>query len=96
MKMFFLIYDVDFDEEVMETLSICCVAGYTKWDRVIGRGERSEPKFDDAVWPGFNCAVMMGVDEELEGEVFDAMRSLHKKLGGKALKVFCWPLEKVI
>ena len=96
MKMFFLIYDVDFDEDVIEILSTCCVAGYTKWDRVMGRGERSDPKLDDAVWPGFNCAVMMGVDEELETEVFEALKSLHKRMGGKALKVFSWPLEKVI
>jgi hypothetical protein len=96
MKMLLLIYDVDFDEEVMETLTTCCVAGYTKWDRVMGKGERSDPKFDDAVWPGFNCAVMMGVDEALEQAMFEALTSLHKKMGGKALKVFSWPLEIVI
>ena len=95
MKMFLLIYDVDFDEDVIEILSTCCVAGYTKWDRVMGRGERSEPKMDDAVWPGFNCAVMMGVEKELEAVVSEALQSLHKRMGGKALKVFSWPLEKV-
>ena len=96
MKMLFMVYDVDFDEDVMEVLSTCCVAGYTKWGRVLGKGERSNPKFDDAVWPGFNCAVMMAVDNELEPKVFEAMQSLHKKIGGKALKVFGWPLERII
>jgi hypothetical protein len=96
MKMFLLVYDVDFDEEVMQTLSTCCVAGYTKWDRVMGKGERSDPKLDNAVWPGFNCTVMMGIEEELEQSVFEALRDLHKNMGGKALKVFSWPLEKVI
>lgn len=96
MKMLFMVYDVDFDEEVMETLSTCCVAGYTKWSKVLGKGERSNPKFDDAVWPGFNCTVMMAVDDELEPVVFEAMRSLHKKIGGKALKVFGWPLERML
>jgi len=96
MKMLFMIYDVDFDEEVMETLSTCCITGYTKWSKVLGKGERSAPKLDDAVWPGFNCAVMMAVDNELEPKVFEAMQSLHKKKGGKALKVFGWPLERII
>ena len=96
MKMLFMIYDVDFDEEVMETLSTCCITGYTKWSKVLGKGERSAPKLDDAVWPGFNCAVMMAVDDELEPKVFEAMQSLHKKKGGKALKVFGWPLERII
>ena len=96
MKMFFLVYDVDFDEDVMETLTACCVTGYTKWSRVLGRGTRSDPKLDDAVWPGYNCSVMMGVEEELEQEVYEAMKLLHEKMGGKSLKVFTWPLERVI
>jgi len=96
MKMYLIIYDAGFDEDVMETLSTCCVTGYTKWTRVLGKGERSAPKMDDAVWPGFNCAVMMAVEEELEATVFDALQSLHKRMGGKALKVFGWPLERVI
>ena len=96
MKMFLIIYDVDFDEDVMEILSTCCVAGYTKWRQVLGKGGRSDPKMDDAVWPGFNCAVMMAVDEELEPLVFEALQSLHERMGGKAIKVFGWPLEKVI
>ena len=96
MKMLFMIYDVDFDEDVMETLSTCCVTGYTKWTRVLGKGERSDPKLDEAVWPGFNCAVMIAVEKEVERAVFDALQSLHKRMGGKALKVFEWPLERVI
>jgi len=96
MKMYMIIYDVDHDENVMETLSQCCVMGYTKWTRVLGKGSRSNPKMDDAVWPGFNCVVMMGVDEESEPVVIEAMKSLHEGMGKKALKVFCWPLEKVI
>lgn len=96
MKMFLMIYDVDFDEDVMEILSACCITGYTKWDRVLGKGERSIPKLDDAVWPGFNCAIMMAVENEQEPAVFEALQSLHKRVGGKALKVFGWPLERVI
>ena len=29
MKLYLLIYDVDFDEEVMEMLAQCCVTGFT-------------------------------------------------------------------
>ncbi len=96
MKMFLIIYDVDFDEDVMEVLSTCCIAGFTKWGRVLGKGERSDPKLDDAVWPGFNCAVMMAVEKELEPVVFEALQALHKQMGGKGMKVFCWSLERVI
>jgi nitrogen regulatory protein P-II len=96
MKMLFMIYDVDFDDDVMDVLSTCCVTGYTKWGRVLGKGERSEPKMDDSVWPGFNSAIMMAVESDLEQQVFEALQSLHKRMGGKALKVFGWPLERMI
>ncbi|MBT9437714.1 MAG: transcriptional regulator [Desulfobacterales bacterium] len=96
MKMLFMIYDVDFDDDVMDVLSTCCVTGYTKWSRVLGKGERSEPKMDDSVWPGFNCAIMMAVESDIEQQVFEALQSLHKRMGGKALKVFGWPLERMI
>ena len=96
MKMFIIIYDVTNDDDVMETLSNCCVSGYTKWSKALGKGKRSDPKMDDAVWPGYNCAVMMAVDEDLESEVYNALLKLHKKTGKKALKVFGWPIEQLI
>jgi len=71
------------------------VAGYTRWDRVLGKGVRSDPKLDDAVWPGFNSAVMMAIEEDLEPMLFVAMESLHKKMKGKALKVFSWSLDRI-
>lgn len=95
MKIYFLVYDVDFDEEVTEVLDSCCVAGYTKWTRVLGKGERSEPKFDNAVWPGFNCSIMMAVDEALDPTVTGALKRLHRQMGEKALKVFSWPATKM-
>jgi len=35
MRMFFIIYDADSDEEVMQLLGGCNVLGFTKWDRVL-------------------------------------------------------------
>ena len=63
MKLFLMIYDADFDEDVMEMLTICCVTGYTKWDRVLGKGKKSDSKLDDAVWPGYNCAVAVAAGD---------------------------------
>ncbi len=96
MKMLFLVYDVDYDEEVMQTLTSCCLTGYTKWTRVLGKGVRSDPKLDDAVWPGFNCVIMLAVEDKIEQDIYDALQSLHKKVNEKALKVFSWGLDRVI
>jgi len=96
MKMFFIIYDADFDEDVMETLTACRVTGYTKWDRVLGRGKKSDPKFDDAVWPGFNCAIAVVVEDEVEDELFNELEKLSGRLGGIGFKVFELPVLRVI
>lgn len=96
MKMFMIIYDVIYDEEVMEVMNHCCVSGYTKWERVLGKGKRSNPKMDDAVWPGYNCAMLVAAEPELEESLYGALRSLCERLGERSLKVFSWPLERVI
>ncbi|HPC47830.1 MAG TPA: transcriptional regulator [Deltaproteobacteria bacterium] len=96
MRMIFMIYDVDFDDDVMDTLSSLELTGYTKWDRVLGKGKRSEPKLDDAVWPGFNCAVMIAVEDDNEQAVFSALEDLFKRLGAKGFAVFELPVLRVI
>jgi hypothetical protein len=94
MRMYFLVYDVNFDDEVTAALDGCCIAGYTKWTRVLGKGEHSDPKFDNSVWPGYNCSIMMAVDASLEAAVDDALTGLHRQMGQKGLKVFTWAVEQ--
>ena len=96
MKMLLVVYDVDFDDDVMGMLDDLPLAGYTKWDRVLGKGKNSEPKLDDAVWPGFNNAVAVVADDKTEDKVFAALRMLFKKLGGKGFAVFELPVMRVI
>ena len=89
-----MIYDVELDEYIMEVLSKCRVNGYTKWDRVLGRGERSAPKMDDSVWPGFNCSIAMAVEENIESEVMSALTEIVQKIGGKGMEVFELPVAR--
>ncbi|HOJ13586.1 MAG TPA: transcriptional regulator [Deltaproteobacteria bacterium] len=96
MKMLLMVYDAEFDDEVMAALARLPLAGYTKWDRVLGKGRRSEPKLDDAVWPGFNCAVAVAVDDETEEAAFRELQGLFTRLGGKGFSVFELPVLKVI
>lgn len=96
MKLLLIIYDVDFDEDVMEVLNTCCVTGYTQWDRVLGRGKNSDPKLDTPVWPGFNRALAVAVEEEIETGVMQAVQELSDRLGGSGFKVFQLPVLRVV
>ncbi|MFN3534543.1 MAG: PG0541 family transporter-associated protein [Desulfatiglandales bacterium] len=94
--MFLIIYDVVFEEEVMEVMAKCCVPGYTKWERVLGKGKRSDPKLDNAVWPGYNSAMLVAVETESEELFYSSLCNLCERLGHKSLKVFSWTSERVI
>lgn len=96
MKMYMIIYDASFDEDVTDTLTSCCITGFTKWRRVLGRGERSDPKMDDAVWPGYNSTIMMAVDIPEEPEVTEALKGLYGRMGSMGLRLYSWPIEKIL
>jgi len=96
MKLIFITYDVDFDEEVMEILNSLEITGFTKWDRVLGKGKNSEPKLDDPVWPGFNCAIAAVISDEEQEKILGSLKRFSSQLDGKGFKVFVMPVLMVI
>ena len=96
MKMYMIVYDAGYDEDVIETLSSFGIAGYTKWTKVLGRGIKSDPKMDDGIWPGYNSSIIMTVDEEQEAGIKQELRKLYTKVNSKGLRVFCWPVRQII
>lgn len=94
MRMLFAVYDAVYDQEVLEALDKCGEQGYTKWHRVLGRGERSEPRMDTAVWPGFNNAVVMAVQDGQEAAIKDALAELGSGRGG--LRLYALPVERLL
>ena len=95
MKLFLVIYDVAFDEDVMEGIETSSVTGFTKWDRVLGKGPHSDPRMDDAVWPGFNSVVAVAVDEDKEKVVLGALQAIARRLEGAGIKIYELPVRQV-
>lgn len=96
MKMCLIIYDAGFDDELIEALNCSNIKRYTKWTQVMGKGEKSEHKMGDAIWPGFNCATMIAIEPAEESKLTDELKKLYEKMGYKGLKVYSWPLENII
>jgi hypothetical protein len=88
MKLLFITYDADFDEDVMEMLISLGVMGFTKWDRVLSKGRNSEPKLDNPVWPGFNCAVAAVINDDDQERILEDLTKFTLQLHGKGFKVF--------
>ena len=95
MKLFLTIYDVTYDEDVMETLNNCGVIGFTKWDRVQGKGPNSVPKLDTAVWPGYNNAVAVVANDDNEEIVRESLRAVAKRLHGSGIITYELPVNEV-
>ncbi len=95
MKLLILIYEADFDEEIMEFISSKNL-GYTKWDRVLGKGKSSSPRLDDTIWPGFNITLAVMVEDDRGEDLVYTLRELSEKIGKKGFKVFEMPVVKII
>ncbi|MDD2603372.1 MAG: hypothetical protein PHF66_01005 [Desulfobacteraceae bacterium] len=97
MKMLMVAYDAACDDEVLEILARCDAPGFTRWKRVSGRGRNSDPRMDDSVWPGYNNVLLAVVEDGQPLEnIREALSRLHRRLGGKGLKVFSWPVAEEI
>jgi len=92
----FLAYDVDYDEDITNLLSSGIVSGFTKWDRVLGAGQKSDPKMDTPVWPGYNCLVMIILSKENEINFKKEISEFINKHNGAGIKLFILPLLEVI
>ena len=95
MKLLIIIYEADFDEEIMEFISSKNL-GYTKWDRVLGKGKSSSPRLDDTIWPGFNITLAVMVEDDRGEDLVYTLRELSEKIGEKGFKVFEMPVVKII
>ena len=95
MHMYWIFYDVAYDEDVMEMLDHCCVTGFTKWDRVLGKGPHADPKMDTSVWPGFNCAVVVVAEDPVASELLRALMELKDRMGRRGIEVFRSAVERI-
>lgn len=94
MKLFFVVYDVDFEGEVMEVLKASGIRSYTLWERVLGVGERSEPKLSTHAWPSFNRALVAVVEEKAVERLIEGMRHLCLRPQG-GIRAYFWEVEEI-
>ena len=94
MKMVMIIYNEAIDDEVMGALSSCGAEYFTKWQRVLGKGQVSEPHLDSNVWPGVNNVCMAVTDDKKVPGILSKIKELHSRLGKEGIKAFVLPVEE--
>ena len=95
MKMVVIAYNEAIDEEVMELLRNNVQAEYTKWTKVSGWGQHSEPHLMTHVWPKGNNVLMTCVEDQKAVKIMDGVRELRKTLGHEGIKAFSMPVDDV-
>lgn len=95
MKMVMIIYNEAIDDEVMDSLQRCCIEYFSKWRKVLGKGQASEPHLDTSVWPGVNNVCMAVVDDKKVTPLLSKVKELRARLGKEGIKAFVLSVEDI-
>lgn len=95
MKMVMAVYNISVDAEVMEAMDEMGVVCFTKMPRVVGKGKKTGPRLDDAIWPGVNTLSLFVLPDERAQAVMDAFEHLRATIGRKTgIKAFLLNVER--
>jgi nitrogen regulatory protein PII len=97
MKMVLISYYMGIEEELTEALSTLGIEGFTKWERVLGRGKTSGPHLGTHIWPKTNALLSIALEDAQAFLLMEKVQELkHTSLGKEGIKAFLWPIEKII
>jgi hypothetical protein len=91
----FIIYDRAIDEEILETLSACCIEKYTRWHDASGVGA-SGPHLGDHIWPALNNVMMAVVEAEKKDEILGKVRALQEEFPFVGLRAVVLPVLDMV
>ena len=95
MKLVMICYNEAIDDELMELLDAAKVPGYTKWRKVLGKGQASGPHLFSHIWPKANNVLFTALPAESAGEVVKRVRKMKNQVRSEGLKAFVWQIEEV-
>ena len=91
----FIIYDRAIDEEILETLTKCCIERYTRWPDVSGVGENG-PHLGDHIWPALNNVLMTVVAADKKTEIIGKIKALQEEFPYVGLRALVLPVLEMI
>ncbi len=95
MKLVMICYNEAIDDEIREMLDSAGAKGYTKWTKVMGKGQTSEPHLLSHIWPKANNVIAVAVEKEIAHTIMDKLRSMKTEVGKAGLKAFTWSVDQI-
>jgi len=94
MKLVMICYNEAIDDEVIELLDKADAKGYTKWTKVLGKGQTSGPHLYSHIWPKANNVIATVLSEEIADTVMKDVRKMKSEVGAEGLKAFMWEIDE--
>ena len=94
MKAIFIVYGQSLKEPVEQLLNRLGIRGFTRWEEVQGRGDKSgEPHYGTHAWPSKNGSLLTIIDEQKVDVLLESLRSMNEKAEQQGLNAFVWSIE---
>ncbi len=93
MKLLLVAYNEALDDEVMKTLEGANVESYTKWTKVVGKGEESGPHLGTHIWPKHNNVLAICVESDVAEALMEGIQQLRDEFRHEGVKAFIIPVE---
>jgi nitrogen regulatory protein PII len=96
MKMFLIVYWQAVDYAVIDALEKIGVTAYTKWCKVLGCGNETEPKLGSGFWHGENNVLTVVTNDKDAAKVRDVVVNLRNERPYGGIRCFIMPVEEMI
>lgn len=94
MKLVLIAYNEALGKAVEDILDANGADGWTRWEKVLGKGRSSGPHLGTHVWPKANNVLAVFTDEETAATLLDGIREMRKHLSKEGVKAFLLPCEE--
>ncbi len=97
MKMIYISCDVTVVEELIELLESTKIENYQVIEKITAKSQNGVPRFNNAVWPGYNSAIFIQIDNEQKSlDLIVKLREFNKKIinQDELLTVCSWNLDE--
>jgi len=93
MKLVLIAYNEALDDEVLEVMAEAGAETYTKWTKVLGKGNSSGPHLATHVWPKQNNILAVCLEDQKAFGLLAGVQALREELGREGVKAFLLPVE---
>lgn len=97
MKFIFITCNVSVSERIISLLDENNVSDYQVADHVTAKNILGDPRFDTAVWPGYNVMITMQIDEDQKaGTILGILKQFNRDSSSneeELLTVCSWSMD---